>query len=98
MAGGQACRPVGQASNAHVNALGKPAGARRLCGSLVHGESTPAAQPSQQGPATARRVAFGTYLPPELQRESKARCAVLGIGMQDGTAQAIRSWLEQHPV
>lgn len=66
---------------------------------LKVGEGTavpaPAAEPEPV--PKRRRVAFGTYLPPELQRAFKARCVLLGVEMQDATEEAIRRWLEEHP-
>lgn len=53
-------------------------------------------------PAVARqpeerkaRVPFGSYLPPDLQREFKAACVLQGVEMQDGLEQAIRMWLAE---
>lgn len=40
------------------------------------------------------RAAFGSYLDPQIQREFKARCVLLGIEMQDGLEQAITQWLK----
>lgn len=56
-----------------------------------------------QAPAAApvskptMRVPFGSYLPPDLQREYKARCVLLGIEMQDGLEEALRDWLAKNP-
>ncbi|MDJ0347505.1 hypothetical protein [Streptomyces sp. PH10-H1] len=44
------------------------------------------------------RVPFGTYLPPDLQKQFKARCVLLGIEMRDGVEDAIRAWLDANPV
>ncbi|MFH9299481.1 hypothetical protein [Streptomyces sp. NPDC017520] len=39
------------------------------------------------------RVPFGSYLPPDLQRQFKAACVLQGIEMQDALEQAITRWL-----
>lgn len=99
--GGQASGVTGQACPLLGGWLlvGRGMTVSQQYGTLVHGAPGPAAPPPRQEATPApRRVAFGTYLPPELHREFKARCAVLGVGMQDGTEQAIRSWLENHSV
>lgn len=83
---------------------------QRPSGAKTNTALSPSTEPLRVGDGTAGkpgkrtsepgkpvRVPFGTYLPPELQREFKARCVLLGIEMQDGTEQAIRAWLEQHP-
>ncbi|MBV9026071.1 MAG: hypothetical protein JO362_20310 [Streptomycetaceae bacterium] len=42
------------------------------------------------------RVPFGSYLPPDLQREFKAACVLRGVEMQDALEQAIRQWLAEN--
>lgn len=51
-----------------------------------------ATAPKAEKPA---RVPFGSYLPPDLQREFKAACVLQGVEMQDGLEQAIRMWLNK---
>jgi hypothetical protein len=58
--------------------------------------AAPRAEPPP-APKPKPRAPFGTYLPPDLQREFKARCVLLGIEMQDGVEQAIRAWLDENP-
>jgi len=55
------------------------------------------AQAAKPTPKPRTRVPFGSYLPPDLQREYKARCVLLGIEMQDALEQAIRDWLDKNP-
>ncbi|WP_331718127.1 hypothetical protein [Streptomyces virginiae] len=82
-------RPSGTATN---TALTPSTESLRVGDGTAPGLGKPA-----RGAGKPARVAFGTYLPPELQREFKSRCVLLGIEMQDGTEQAIREWLAQHP-
>lgn len=92
-------RPSGAATNTALSPSTEPLrvgdGTATAVGKPARGAGKPRKSTSQ--PGKPDRQAFGTYLPPELQREFKARCVLLGIEMQDGTEQAIRAWLEQHP-
>ncbi|MFC5174977.1 hypothetical protein [Streptomyces mutomycini] len=65
---------------------------------------TPNTEPLRVGDETAARPAapkaekrvrapFGSYLPPELQRQFKAACVLQGIEMQDALEEAIQGWL-----
>ena len=59
-----------------------------------------ARQPESQGvpdEASAKPVPLGTYVPPEIKRAFKARCAELGIEMKHGVAEALTDWLATHP-
>lgn len=47
-------------------------------------------------PEDAVVTAFGTRLPPEMQRMIKTACAERGIRMQDATYEAFWNWLHQH--
>lgn len=77
----------GSASNAALTPNKNP---------LLVGDETatlrPAAAPKAEKPV---RVPFGSYLPPDLQRQFKAACVLQGVEMQDGLEQAIRMWLDQ---
>ncbi len=44
-------------------------------------------------PKDAHVTAFGTRLPPELQRVLKTACAERGLRMQDAVYQALWQWL-----
>lgn len=81
-------------------AVGGAAGGPRLSPStdtIGVGDSTAAPSPKTRAKRPAdERVAFGTYLPPDLKREFKATCAALGVEMQDATEQAIRAWMKEH--
>lgn len=44
-------------------------------------------------PAEGKSVPFGSYMPEDLKRRFKARCAERGMEMQDALAEAVRSWL-----
>lgn len=46
-------------------------------------------------PADAVVSAFGTRLPPEMQRMIKTACAERGIRMQDATYEAFWNWLHR---
>lgn len=46
-------------------------------------------------PADAVVSAFGTRLPPEMQRLIKTACAERGIRMQDATYEAFWNWLHR---
>ncbi|WP_411107780.1 hypothetical protein [Streptomyces sp. cmx-4-9] len=90
-------RPSGTATNTELTPSTEPlrVGDGTAPGKPAKGAGKPRKATSE--PGKPARVPFGTYLPPELQREFKARCVLLGIEMQDGTEQAIREWLAQHP-
>jgi hypothetical protein len=64
----------------------------------VEPSSTPARQrastPEDDGPSW---VNFSTYLPADLRRELKARCAQLDVELRQATADAIRAWLSDNP-
>lgn len=45
--------------------------------------------------ASRRRVPFGSYIDPDLQKALKVHCITHGIEIQDALDQAIRVWLEQ---
>lgn len=53
--------------------------------------------PSTPESASAKPVPLGTYVPPDLKRAFKARCAELGIEMKHGVAEALTDWLATHP-
>lgn len=53
--------------------------------------------PSAPETAGVKPVPLGTYVPPELKRAFKARCAELGIEMKHGVAEALTDWLATHP-
>lgn len=53
-------------------------------------EREPASAPV---PTEGKTVPFGSYMPEDLKRQFKARCAERGIEMQDALAEAVRSWL-----
>lgn len=60
------------------------------------GEETAAGrQPAGARAERPVRVPFGSYLPPDLQRQFKAACVLQGVEMQDGLEEAIRLWLDQ---
>lgn len=46
-------------------------------------------------PKDAHVTAFGTRLPPELQRVLKTACAERGLRMQDAVYEALWQWLNQ---
>lgn len=85
-----------------------PRDRRRPDAAAANTALTPNTEPLRVGAGTAAqaaapaskptmRVPFGSYLPPDLQREYKARCVLLGIEMQDGLEEALRDWLAKHP-
>ncbi|WP_428957977.1 hypothetical protein [Streptomyces sp. cg35] len=43
-----------------------------------------------------KRVPFGSYIDPELQKELRVACAVQGIEIRDALDQALRSWIAQN--
>lgn len=51
--------------------------------------SAPRAQPKP------KRVPFGSYIDPELQKELRVACAVDGIEIRDALDEALRLWLDQ---
>ncbi|MCY0947861.1 hypothetical protein [Streptomyces antarcticus] len=95
-------RPSGTATNTALTPSTEPlrvgdSGATGDVGKPARRVGKPAGKSTSEPVGKPARVPFGTYLPPELQREFKARCVLLGIEMQDGTEQAIRDWLERNP-
>lgn len=58
------------------------------------GDTAPAPKPAAAD--KPKRVPFGSYLPPDLQRQFKAQCVLQGIEMQDALEQAIRAWLNEN--
>lgn len=54
--------------------------------------AAPAAPRTQPKP---KRVPFGSYIDPELQKELRVACAVDGIEIRDALDEALRLWLEQ---
>ncbi len=57
------------------------------------GHESKASRPVQR----PERVPLGTYVPAEVKRTLKARCAELGVEMQDAVTEALTAWLAQHP-
>ncbi|MFJ4562102.1 hypothetical protein ACIP4Q_39355 [Streptomyces massasporeus] len=55
----------------------------------------PAAAPAPTKPPKPKRVPFGSYIDPELQRELRVACAVEGIEIRDALDQALRLWISQ---
>lgn len=44
-------------------------------------------------PAQRKRIPFGSYIDPELQKELRVACAVDGIEIRDALDEALRLWL-----
>lgn len=55
----------------------------------------PAAEPAPVKPPKPKRVPFGSYIDPELQKELRVACAVDGIEIRDALDQALRLWLSE---
>ena len=45
-------------------------------------------------PPKPKRVPFGSYIDPELQKQLRVACAVDGIEIRDALDEALRMWLE----
>jgi hypothetical protein len=59
------------------------------------GDVAPATPPAPPKPPKPKRVPFGSYIDPELQKELRVACAVDGIEIRDALDEALRLWLEQ---
>jgi len=59
---------------------------------LIVGD-TPTQPPAPSKPKP-KRVPFGSYIDPELQKELRVACAVDGIEIRDALDTALRLWLE----
>lgn len=80
---------------------------RKTVSGMANTALTPATEPLKVGDQTAvrplaapkaekpARVPFGSYLPPDLQRQFKAACVLQGLEIQDALEQAIRQWLAE---
>jgi hypothetical protein len=44
-------------------------------------------------PDRPKRVPFGSYIDPELQKELRVACALAGLEIRDALDQALRMWL-----
>jgi hypothetical protein len=60
---------------------------------LIVGDATPPPAPEPK-PAKPKRVPFGSYIDPDLQKELRVACAVDGIEIRDALDAALRMWLE----
>ena len=58
------------------------------------GDATAAPPPAPKAEPKPKRVPFGSYIDPELQKELRVACAVDGIEIRDALDQALRMWLE----
>jgi hypothetical protein len=63
---------------------------RLMVGDEVSRPEAPAAEPA---PAKPKRVPFGSYIDPALQKELRVACAVDGIEIRDALDQALRQWI-----
>jgi len=59
------------------------------------GDIAPAPPSAPPKPDKPKRVPFGSYIDPELQKELRVACAVDGIEIRDALDAALRLWLEQ---
>lgn len=59
------------------------------------GDVTPSAPAAPPKPPKPKRVPFGSYIDPELQKELRVACAVDGIEIRDALDEALRLWLER---
>lgn len=66
---------------------------------LIVGDA-PQAPPEAAATETKKpkRVPFGSYIDPELQKELRVACAVHGIEIRDALDQAFRLWIDQNKV
>jgi hypothetical protein len=48
-------------------------------------------------PMQRKRVPFGSYIDPELQKDLRVACAVDGIEIRDALDEALRLWLSSKP-
>ena len=58
------------------------------------GDATVTLPAAPKAPPKPKRVPFGSYIDPELQKELRVACAVDGIEIRDALDQALRMWLE----
>lgn len=61
---------------------------------LIVGDTKPPEAPRAEPKPKPKRVPFGSYLDPELQKELRVACATDGIEIRDALDRALRMWLE----